>query len=312
MRAARERIRSGIVDTPLLRRDHEGVELWLKLENLQPIGSFKLRGALNAIRSLAPDEVREGMYTASAGNMAQGVAMAARQAGVPATAVVPDTAPRAKLEAIAALGGRAVPVPPADWWSAMVNHGHPGIPGRFVHPFADPLVMAGNGTIGLELLERVPDLDAIFVPWGGGGLACGIAAAAKALRPAIRVFACEVHGAAPLAASLAAGAPATIQNRRTFVDGIGGPSVFAEMWPLARTLIADSLVVDLDDVARSMRFLASSARCVAEGAGAAAHAAFARHAASVEPAVQRAACIVSGGNIDPSVFARVLTGETPR
>ena len=309
VRAARERIRGGALETPSATLQHDGIEIVLKLENLQPIGSFKLRGALNAVRSLARDDLRGGVYTASAGNMAQGVSWAARQAGVPATAVVPDTAPRAKLDAIRALGGIAHPVPPAEWWNAMMRHGHPGIAGRFIHPFADPLVMAGNGTIALELLEAHPDLDAIFVPWGGGGLACGIAAAAHALRPGIRVHACEVRDAAPLRAALDAGAPTTIANKRSFVDGIGGPNVFDEMWPLARTLIADSLVVDLEAVADAVRIIARSARCVAEGAGAVSLAAALMYAASLAPRPKRVACIVSGGNIDSAVLANVLAGH---
>lgn len=309
VRAARERIRGGVLETPVASLRHDGVEIALKLENLQPIGSFKLRGALNAVRSLAPEELRAGVYTASAGNMAQGVSWAARQAGVRATAVVPDTAPRAKLDAIRALGGVAHPVPPAEWWNAMMQHGHPGIPGRFIHPFADPLVMAGNGTIALELLEADPGVDAIFVPWGGGGLACGIAAAARALRPAIRVYACEVREAAPLRAALDAGAPTAIANKRSFVDGIGGPNVFDEMWPLARALVADSLVVDLEAVSDAVRAIARSARSVTEGAGAVSLAAAMVYAASLDPRPKRVACIVSGGNIDADVLSRILAGH---
>lgn len=309
--AARDRILGDAVQTPLLRHEIGGRELYLKLENLQPIGSFKLRGALNAVRSLAPQDMAQGVYTASAGNMAQGVAWAARHAGVPSVAVVPDTAPRAKLDAIRALGGGVRAVSPVEWWDAMRNHGYAGIAGRFIHPFADDLVLAGNGTIALEMLEAVPDLEAVFVPWGGGGLACGIAAVARAINPSIRVFACEVRAAAPLAAALAAGGPVTIQNRRTFVDGIGGPGVFEEMWPLARTLITDALVVDADAVADSVRYLTSRARCVAEGAGAAALAAAIVHAPTLEPRVSRAACVISGGNIDAAVLARILAGETP-
>lgn len=311
MRAARERIRGAAVETPLVRHDIRDLELYLKLENLQPIGSFKLRGALNAVRSLPADELKAGVYTASAGNMAQGVAWAARQAGTTSVAVIPSTAPRAKIDAITALRGGIEAVPPGEWWNAMRNHGYPGVPGRFIHPFADESVMAGNGTIALELLEAVPSLDAMFVPWGGGGLACGIAAAARAINPAIRVYACEVDGAAPLSASLAAGAPATIVNRRTFVDGIGGPSVFEEMWPLARTLITGALVVDAGLVAECVRLIAAKTRTIAEGAGAAALAAAWQHGLLLEPRISRAACIVSGGNIDAAVLARILNGETP-
>jgi threonine dehydratase len=295
-----------------VRREHDGIEIFLKLENLQPIGSFKLRGALNAIRSLPPKSLAGGVYTASAGNMAQGVAWAARQAGVQATAVVPDTAPRAKLDAIRALGGAVEAVPPDVWWRAMATGSHPGMAGQFVHPFADERVMAGNGTIALELLDAVPDLDAIFVPWGGGGLACGIAAAARAVRPAIRIYACEVQDAAPLRAALDARAPVTIRNSRTFVDGIGGPGVFDVMWPLAQTLVTDALVASLDDVAAAMRLLALSTRSIAEGAGATALAVAMSQAARLQPRLSRVACIVSGGNVDAAIMSRVLAGETPR
>lgn len=307
VRDARERIRDAVVDTPIVRHDIEDLQLHLKLENLQPIGSFKLRGALNAVRSIPADELRAGVYTASAGNMAQGVAWAALQAGIRSVAVVPSTAPRAKIDAITALRGGIEAVPPGEWWDAMRNHGYRGIPGRFIHPFADELVMAGNGTIALELLDAVPQLDAIFVPWGGGGLACGIAAAAKAINPAVRVYACEVDGAAPLAASLAAGAPVTIANRRSFVDGIGGPGVFEEMWPMARALITDALVVDPALVAECVRLIAAKTRTIAEGAGATALAAAWLHGPRLEPGISRAACIVSGGNIDAAVLARILS-----
>jgi threonine dehydratase len=305
VREARERIRGGAIETPLVRHEIFRTDLHLKLENLQPIGSFKLRGALNAIRSLPAEALRDGVYTASAGNMAQGVAWAARQAGIRSVAVVPSTAPRAKIDAITALRGGIEAVPPAEWWKAMVDHGYRGLQGRFIHPFADTLVMAGNGTIALEILEAAPDIDTFYVPWGGGGLACGIAAAARAINPAIRVYACEVEGAAPLAAALAAGRPVTIQNTRSFVDGIGGPGVFEEMWPLARELITDALVMDVDLVAECVRQIAARTRTIAEGAGAVAIAAAIAHARA-DSSASRAACIVSGGNIDPAVLAKVL------
>jgi threonine dehydratase len=297
------------VRTPLVRYDGDAgePEIFLKLENLQPIGSFKLRGALSRMLAMGRDELSDGVYTASAGNMAQGVAWAARSLGVPASVIVPESAPRAKVDAITRLGATVVPVPYDEWWTAMRDHGRVGTPGVFVHPFADREVMAGNATIALELLEDVPDLDAILVPWGGGGLACGIAAAARALRPDIRVYACEVEGSAPLAASLAAGEPRSIDNRRTFVDGIGGRSVFPEMWPLAQQLISGSLTVRVDEVADAVRILAQRVRVVAEGAGGAALAA--ARVTRVTPPLRRVACIVSGGNIDAHVLARILSGD---
>ncbi|MEX2178879.1 MAG: pyridoxal-phosphate dependent enzyme [Gemmatimonadaceae bacterium] len=312
-REAHVRIAPHVTATPLLRYDGDDpvVAIDLKLENLQPIGSFKLRGALNRMLSMPPAELANGVYTASAGNMAQGVAYAARALGIPASVVVPETAPRAKLDAIVRLGAAIVQVPYDDWWTTMRDHGRAGMRGAFVHPFADRDVMAGNGTVALELLEAAPDCDVILVPWGGGGLACGIAAAAKAIRPQVRVFACEMEGAAPLSASLAAGRPVSIENRRSFVDGIGGRGVLAEMWPLARELIAGALRVSEDDAAESVRLMARRARVIAEGAGAAALAAARAHVSSITPQPKRVACIVSGGNIDTSVLAAILSGATP-
>lgn len=313
IREARDRIKGAAVRTPLLRYDNDPdePEIHLKLENLQPIGSFKLRGALNRMLALQRALLEDGAYTASAGNMAQGVAWAARALGVPASVVVPDTAPRAKLDAIARLGATIVSVPYDEWWDTMRNHGRPGMRGVFVHPFADREVMAGNGTIALEILEELDDVDAILVPWGGGGLTCGIAAAARALKPTIRVYACEVEGSAPFMASLSAGEPVTIENQRTFIDGIGGRSVFPGIWPLARTLVSGSLTVSVPQVAESVRLLASRARVIAEGAGAAALAAARARVATLTPKPKRVVCIVSGGNIDASTLATILSGSTP-
>jgi threonine dehydratase len=282
----------------------------LKLENLQPIGSFKLRGALNRIRQLSDAEQSQGVYTASAGNMAQGVAFGARALGIRATAVVPDTAPAAKLDAIRRLGAGVEQVPYAEWWEAMRAHGRAGMSGTFIHPFADPDVMAGNGTIALEILEETRP-DVILVPWGGGGLACGIAAAARALDPNVRVVACEVEGAAPLGASLAQGAPATIENRRSFVDGIGGRGVFLEMWPLAQTLIHAALTASVSEVAQAVRLIAQRGHCVAEGAGAAALAIARASVTSLDPPPRRVICVVSGGNIDAKVLSAILDGGIP-
>src|SRR6266850_4037763 len=248
IRAARERIASSILRTPLLRlqADDAPAEIHLKLENLQPIGSFKLRGAANAMRLQPRDALARGVYTASAGNMAQGVAWNARLLGVPCSVVVPEHAPRTKLDAIERLGARVVKVPFDVWWSVIVEHCYPGMDGLFIHPVSDPAVIAGNGTIGLEILEDLPDVDAILVPYGGGGLSTGIAAAARALRPGVKVFACEVATAAPLAPSLADGSPRAIEYKPSFVDGIGGRSVLPEMWPMVRGLVEDSIPVSLD------------------------------------------------------------------
>jgi threonine dehydratase len=303
IREARDRIRGTVVRTPLIRLHVDApAEIYLKLENLQPIGSFKLRGATNAIRSLDPEAMRDGVYTASAGNMAQGVAWGARELGVPCTVVVPDQAPRAKLDAIARLGATIVKVSYDDWWRCMVEHGHPDVRGRFVHPVADRMVLAGNGTIGLEIVEDLGDVDAVLVPFGGGGLSTGIATAVRALAPRATVYACEVATAAPLAAALAAGKPVVIDRTPSFIDGIGGRGVLPEMWPFVSTLLAGSLVTTVDEVAAAVRLLAQRARVVAEGAGAASVAA----AVAGKGGTGRVVCVVSGGNIDVDVLSTLL------
>ena len=301
---ARARLAPVALGTPLLplNADAGGLEVWLKLENLQPIGSFKVRGAGNALLGAPPSALTGGVYTASAGNMAQGVAFWARRLGLACTALVPDNAPATKLAAIARLGAAAVSLPYAEWWDTLVRHGHPGQHGFFVHPVSDPAVMAGNATIALELAEALPEIDAVLVPYGGGGLSCGIAAVLRALRPEVKVYACEVETAAPLAASLAAGEARSIEHRASFVDGIGGRSVLAEMWPLASTLLAGSLVVSVDEVAAAVRLLAERNRVVAEGAGATPVAAALRGV----PGARRVVCVVSGGNIDLTKLAPLL------
>jgi threonine dehydratase len=239
--------------------------------------------------------------------MAQGVAWAAREAGVRARIIAPDAAPRAKLEAVERLGGEIISVSHETWWQTMVDRRYEGVDGLFVHPVEDDAVMAGNGTIGLELVDDLPDLDAVVVPWGGGGLTTGIASAVKALWPGVRVVTAEPETAAPLAASLAAGEPAAIEFHPSFVDGAGGRALLPTMWDHARELVDTASTVPLDEVALAMGLLASRARIVAEGAGALALAAALRGDAGEGKVV----CIVSGGNIDASVLARVLAGETP-
>ena len=294
--------------TPLVRLDVDApCEIWLKLEYLQPIGSFKLRGALSAVRAASPAELAGGVVTASAGNMAQGVAWAAREAGVRARIVAPESAPRAKLDAVERLGGEVIPVPHEVWWQTMVDRRYDGVDGLFVHPVEDDAVMAGNGTIGLELCEDLAAFDTVIIPWGGGGLTTGIASAVKALRPGVRVVTAEPETAAPLAASLAAGEPTEIDFAPSFVDGAGGRALLPTMWEHARELVDEAVAVPLDEVAAAVRILATRARIVAEGAGALALAAALRGDAGEGKVV----CIVSGGNIDAAVLARVLAGETP-
>ncbi|HLZ95189.1 MAG TPA: pyridoxal-phosphate dependent enzyme [Candidatus Dormibacteraeota bacterium] len=305
--AARRRLEGVVPRTPMIKLEADcGAELWLKLECLQPVRSFKIRGAYNALALMADDELEAGVYTASAGNMALGLAWAARRRGVSCAVVVPDNAPRAKVNGIARLGAEIVKVTYDQWWEVFVTHRFaPLEPARFVHPVSDVGMMAGNGTLGLEILEDVPDVEAILVPFGGGGLSCGISAAVKATRPELPVFACEVDTAAPLAAALAAGRPVDVDRTPTFVDGIGGRAVLSEMWPVVSRLLAGSLVVHLANVEAAIRLLAARCAIVAEGAGATAVAAGLQHTASLG----RMVCVVSGGNIDAGVLARILEGE---
>ncbi|HEY3156229.1 MAG TPA: pyridoxal-phosphate dependent enzyme [Candidatus Eisenbacteria bacterium] len=308
--AARERIAGSVVRTPLvpLNLPEAPAEVYLKLENLQPIGSFKLRGAANAMRLAEPATLQDGVYTASAGNMAQGVAWNARAMGIPCTAIVPDHAPQTKLDAIERLGASVVKVPFETWWRVIEEHRYPGMKGLFVHPVSDPAVIAGNGTVGLEIVEDLPAVSSILVPYGGGGLLSGVATAVLAKRPSVRVYACEVETAAPLAASLAAGSPQTIEHRPSFVDGIGGRSVLDEMWPMVRGLAEGSIVVTLEEIAAAIRILAERNHVIAEGAGAAPVAAALRGEAEGTKIV----CVVSGGNIDLRKLARIFEGEIPR
>jgi threonine dehydratase len=302
--AARERIRGTAIRTPLIRLPVDSPrEIYLKLESLQPIGSFKLRGATNAIRSLPQEAVADGVYTASAGNMAQGVAWSARALGVPCTVVMPETAPRTKVDAVERLGGKIVFLPYDDWWQTLADHGRAGIRGTFVHPVADRMVMAGNGTIGLEIAEDLPDADAVLVPFGGGGLISGIATAARATIPNVAVYGCEVGTSTPLTAALAANGPVKVERTPSFVDGIGGRGVLPEMWSVLRPLVSGAIVASLDDVANAVRLLVERARIVAEGAGATPVACAFTHA----PAGRKIVCVVSGGNIDARTLAELLT-----
>ena len=303
--AARERLAGTIVRTPLVRLevDDAPAEIYLKLENLQPIGSFKLRGAANALSLAKPDQLERGVWTASAGNMAQGVAWWAREHDVHCTVVLPDTAPETKIAAIRRLGADMIAVPFDEWHETFRTHEHEGLDGLFVHAFSDDAVMAGNGTIGLEILEDLPDVDAIVAPYGGGGLSCGVASAVRALDTDCKVYAAEVATAAPLAPSLEAGRPVQVEYEPSFVDGIGSPEVFPEMFELAQELLDGSLVASLEDVTAAVRLLAERARIVAEGA-AATPVALALNGAAGDGKV---VCIVSGGNIDGSKLAEILT-----
>jgi threonine dehydratase len=303
IRRARERLGEDVLRTPLVPFGSEG-RIWLKLECLQPVGSFKLRGALSAVRAALPSELSAGVVTASAGNMAQGVAWAARDAGVPARVIAPADAPRAKLDRVEALGAEVVPVTHEEWWQAMVERGREGVDGFFVHPVADEAVMAGNGTIGLELAEDASEFDSVVIPWGGGGLTTGIASALAALRPEVRVVTAEPETAAPLAASVAAGEPRKIEFRASWIDGAGGRALLPGMWERARELVDEAAAVPLGEAEEAVRLLASRAHVVAEGAGALALAVALKRE-------DRSVCIVSGGNIDPDVLADILGRAEP-
>ncbi len=303
------RIEGAAIRTPLVRLNAADApaEIWLKLENLQPIGAFKIRGAVNAIASIPRAELEAGVVTASAGNMAQGVAWAARELGIPATIVVPEHAPETKVAAIERLGGIVRRVPFDVWWRAIEESRAEGVEGRFVNPVQDDAVMAGNGTIGLEIVEDLDDVDAVLVPFGGGGLSVGIASAVKALRPEARVYAVEPETAAPLTLALRTGEPEAVTYTPSFVDGAGGPMLLPKMWGLAREALDGAFSVSLADTAAALRMLVERNRVVAEGAGALAlAAALAGHGGE-----GRVVCVVSGGNIDLRTLAAILRGELP-
>jgi threonine dehydratase len=300
--AARARIADVAVRTPLVRLHAgevpAGTEIYLKLECLQPIGSFKIRGATNAIRT-APEEARSrGLVTASAGNMAQGVAWAGRELGLPVTIGVPEHAPQAKLEAIERLGGKVVKLPYDDWWRAIVTSRVDGVDGLFVHPVQDEGVMAGNGTIGLEILDDLPDPDAVVIPFGGGGLTVGIASAIRAMRPQTRIYTAEPATGAALAAALAAGEPTDVEYTPSFVDGSGSRRVLDPMWPRVQPLVDGAFAVPIDEVAAAVRILVARAHAVAEGAA----------ALGGRAGTGKVVCIVSGGNINLGKLSEILLG----
>ncbi len=300
---ARRNIAPVAFRTPLVlcNTDAPG-DLYLKLENLQPIGSFKIRGAANVMALTPRRQLDRGVLTASAGNMAQGVAFCARRLGIQATIVAPETAPAAKIKAVERMGGRVIKVPFAEWWRTFETRSYPGVDATFIHAFDDPHVMAGNSTIALELLEDVQDLDAVVIPWGGGGLSCGIASVLRSLAPRVRIYAAEIETAAPLAASLAAGEPSIVEYKPSFVDGIGSKTVFPNMFEHARELLTGSLVVTLNEAAQAMKLVAERNRVIVEGAAACAVAA----AHSGRAGSGKIVAIVSGGNIDLDKFAHLV------
>ena len=305
MREARARIAGTIVRTPLIRLDAGpgAPDIRLKLENLQPISAYKLRGAANAVALLSDAERRRGVWTISAGNAGQGVAYAARAAGVPCTVVAIETAPQAKLDRMRALGAKLVLVSYARAWQALDDRSYPGVEGTFVHPFDDQNFITGHATMGLEILEDAPDTAAIVAAIGGGGLITGVASAVKALKPDVRVWGAEPETAAPAARSFASGTAEEFPEwQATFVDGAGGKSLFPRMWQRMRPVVDGSIVVTLDEVKRAMRLMAEKVRVIAEGAGALALAAALTGKAGQGPIV----AIVSGGNIDLARFFELI------
>jgi len=305
IRRARPAIADAAIRTPLVRLNvwDAPSEIYLKLENLQPIGSFKIRGAANAMSLISRAELAKGVLVASAGNMAQGAAWNARRLGIPCTVIAPDYAPQTKLDAIARLGGRVIKVPFDRWWQTFTDRSFPGIDAVFIHSFDDDRVMAGNGTIGIEILEDQPDVDTVLIPWGGGGLASGIATALRALKPSLRIYAVEAETGAPLTAALKAGSLQTVDYQPSWVDGIGSKVVFANMLVMAQELLDGSFTASLDEIAAAVRLMAERNRVIAEGAGATALAV----AMSGKVGSGRIACIVSGGNIDAAKLTKILS-----
>ena len=302
---ARERIAKTIVRTPLIRLElgPDDPDIRLKLENLQPINAYKLRGAANAVAMLPESERQRGVWTISAGNAGQGVAYAARQAGVPCAVVVVETAPASKLERMKKLGARLIPVAYDVAWKALDERSFPGTEGTFIHPFDDHNFIAGHGTMGLEILEDAPDAAAVIASIGGGGLTTGVASAIKALKSEIKVFGVEPETAAPAALSYKMGSPQIFKNwKASFVDGAGGQSIFPRMWERMKPVVDGYIVVSLEETKKAMRLMAEKARIISEGAGALPVAAALTGKAGKGPII----AIVSGGNIDLNKFCELV------
>jgi threonine dehydratase len=306
---AREHIHGFAIRTPLLKLDADlpGTEIYLKLENLQPLGSFKIRAARNALQSMDPVRLRHGVLTASAGNFGLGLACAARAIGVAATVVVPDGSAEIKANALAELGAEVIRLPYDQWWQVLTGRGWAGSKGVFIHPVAESAVLAGNATIGAELLEDQPDFDAVIVPYGGGGLACGIGSVMRRLKPQVRILVAESEAAQPAAAALAHGRPTTVPHLQSFVDGMGSTTVLPEMWPLVRRTVDQALCASFAEITQAIRHLARRHHVIAEAAGAASVAA----AMAGYAGKGRIICIVSGGNIDAAKLGAILDGRSP-
>jgi len=307
IRLAAEILAPYIIRSPLLQLKSGGrsSEILLKLENLQAIGAFKARPMGNVLLNADPAALQKGAYTASSGNAGLGLAWMANELELAATVYAPDTAPAGKLAAIGKLGAQIQFLTEDEWWKIIVNSGHPDDPGVYVDAVRDPSAMAGNGTIGLEIIEQAPDVDTVIIPFGGGGLSCGIAAAIRALRPDTRIIVAESDAATPLTSALQAGRPVTVEMKSSFISGAGASSVLSEMWPLVSELIDDTVVVPVASVANAIRSLFERDKVIAEGAGAIAVAA----ALADEHDFGKTVCVVSGGNIDTEVMASILRHE---
>jgi threonine dehydratase len=307
--AARVNIAGHAIRTPLVKLNVgiAGVNIYLKLENLQPLGSFKIRPAVNVLKSMAPERLRCGVLTASAGNFGQGLALAAREMAVPATVVVPDSAAANKTAALHELGATVIRVPFNDWWAVLTTRSFPGAGGAFVHPVAESAVVAGNATVAAEIIEELPNFDAVIVPFGGGGLISGIGAVMRRCKPTVRMIAVESEASQPAAAALANGGPVRVPHIQSFVDGMGSTSVLAPMWPLVRETTDAAVCASFEQICDAIRLLAARQHVIAEAAGAAAVAAAVAGLAGEGNIV----CIVSGGNIDAAKLGAILNGQSP-
>jgi threonine dehydratase len=307
--AARENIRGIALRTPLLKlnADVPGINIFLKLENLQPYGSFKIRAAVNLLKTLDPAHLRHGVLTASAGNFGQGLAYAARLFGVPATVVVPAAAAETKVNALRELGAKVIRLPFDEWWTVLTTRHRAGEPGLFLHPVAESAVIAGNATIGAEILEDLPECDAVAVPFGGGGLLCGIGSVMRRLRPGTRMIVVESEAAQPASAALRTGQPTRVAHQQSFVDGMGSSTVLAEMWPLIQGVADQAACASFAQITEAIRLLAVRHHVIAEAAGAASTAIAMAGAAGKGNIV----CIVSGGNIDAAKLGAILNGQSP-
>jgi len=307
--AARDNIRGIAVRTPLLKlmADTPGVNIYLKLENLQPLGSFKIRPAVNVLKTIDREQLRRGVLTASAGNFGQGLAFAARALGIPVTVVVPDGSAATKAQALAELGAKVIRLPFEEWWQVLTSRSFAGEDGAFIHPVAESAVLAGNATIGAEIIEDQPNFDAVVVPFGGGGLACGIGSMMRRLRPAVRMIVAESEAAQPAAAALANGRPTRVPHIQSFVDGMGSTTVLDEMWPLVRQMVDQAACASFAQITEAIRLLARRHHIIAEAAGAASLAA----AMAGQAGKGNIICIVSGGNIDAPKLGAILNGQSP-